>query len=238
MEITLQDLPILTLLERVRKAIIRSLLGVALLAVVGWFLTEPAIQLIVGLYEGLEGLVYVNVAENFLTRLKLAVVLGFVFAAPWILWQLYTLFSPWIGPGERRLTLRLLVLAVLLFYGGLAFAFFAVLPLALRFFLSFGGTEVEPLIRLQSMVNFVITFTLPFALIFQLPVILYFLGRIGILTAEGLRRFRKYNVLVSFIVAAVLTPADVFSQLMMAIPVLVLYEVSILLVARAGRGRS
>src|SRR5690625_2496 len=162
MEITLQDLPLLNLLERVRKAIIRSLLGVALLSIVGWFFTEQAIHLILGMYDGLDGLVYVNVAENFLTRLKLAVVLGFVLSVPWLLWQMHTFFSPWVGQTERRLTLTLLTLAALLFYIGLAFALFGVLPLALHFFLSFGGGEVEPLIRLESMVSFATSFALPF----------------------------------------------------------------------------
>lgn len=238
MEITLQDLPLVTLLDRIRKAIIRSLLAVLVLSVVGWFLTDRTIALIMGMYDGIDELVYVNVAENFLTRLKLASILGFTLSMPWILWQVRSVVAPMIHETERRLSVVLIGLASILFYFGLFFAVYGVLPFALRFFLGFGGEEVEAMIRFESMISFSTSFAIPFALVFQLPVVLYFLGRLGLLTAASLRRFRKYSILVIFIVAAALTPADVFSQFMMAIPLMVLYEVSIFLVKFAERART
>lgn len=237
MEITLQDLPLVTLLDRLRKAIISSLLGVLIMAVVGWFFTDAAITLILSMYEGIDELVYVNVAENFLTRLKLAGILGLIVAMPWILWQVRSVLAPMIGESEKRMSVVLILVASLLFYVGLGFAVFGVLPFALRFFLGFGGEEVEALIRFESMVSFTTSFAIPFALVFQLPVILFFFGRLGFLTASVLRRFRKYSILVIFIVAAVVTPADIVSQFMMAVPLMVLYEVSIVLVGLAERAR-
>lgn len=237
MEITLHDLPLLTLLDRIRKAIIRSTLVVLLLAVAAWFVTDPIIALVLGLYDGVDELIYVHVAESFLTKLKLAAITGLVAGMPWILWQARSVVLPLIPESQRRSSVLLLLFAAALFYSGLLFALFGVLPLALRFFISFGGDQVEAMIRLGSLVSFVTSFSLPFAIIFQLPVVLYFLGTIGVITAESLSRFRKYGILIIFVVAAILTPADVLSQVMMAIPLMILYEVSIVLVRMAGRRR-
>lgn len=238
MEITLRDLPWVTFLERLRKAIIRGAAGVLLLACAGWFVTEPVIGLMLSMHQAIDRLVYINVAETLFTRLKLAVALGFVAAVPWLLWQLRAVILPLVDPAHRRLTLLLVAAASLLFYGGLAFAFFVLLPVALRFFLSFTGDPVEPLLRVESVVGFAISFSLPFAVIFQLPVVLFLLGRMGLVTAQGLRRYRKYAVLAIFAVAAVLTPADVFSQFAMAVPLWVLYEVSIALIGAARSRRA
>lgn len=237
MEITLQDLPLLTLLDRIRKAIIRSVLVVALLAVGAWFVTDSIIEGVLGLYDGVDELIYVHVAESFLTKLKLAGIIGLIVGMPWILWQVRSIVAPLIPTSQRRSSIYLVVFAATLFYTGLFFALYGVLPLALRFFLSFSGDHVEPMIRLESLVSFVASFSLPFGLIFQMPVVLYFLSRIGVITADGLSRFRKYSILIIFVVAAALTPADVFSQFMMAIPLMILYEISIVLVRMAGRSR-
>lgn len=235
MDITLSDLPLVTFLERLRRAIFLSLLGVLLLTCVAWFFTDRAIELILSMVEGIDQLIYVNIVESLFTRLKLAVAMGFVAAMPWILWQLRLTLVPLMKPTDKGPSLLMLFLAVLLFYGGLAFAFTSILPLALRFFLGFGGELVEPMIRFESIVGFAITFALPFALIFQMPVVLFVFGRMGILTADKLRRFRKYGILIIFIVAAVLTPADAFSQIAMAIPLMILYELSIVLIRLAER---
>lgn len=235
MEISLRDLPLLTFLDRVRKAIIRSALVVAALAAAAWFVTDRILELLLGLYDGVEALVYVHVAESFMTRLKLAAITGVVAGMPWILWQVYSVVAPLVPKSLRRSGVGLLCSAALLFYAGLLFALYGVLPLALRFFLSFGGDYVEPMIRIDGLVGFAVSFALPFGIIFQLPVVVYFLGRMGLVSAEGLRRYRKYSIFVIFVVAAILTPADVFSQFMMAIPLMVLYELSIILVRTAER---
>lgn len=235
MEITLSDLPLVTFLERLRRALLLSIGVFAVSTLLCWFVTEPAIAFLFSMYSGVEELVYTHVAESFFVRLKLAAAMGFAVSVPWLLWQGGSVLTPFLRNTGRSFRLISIVFASVLFYVGLAFALLAVLPLALRFFLSFGGETVEPLIRLDSMVSFTISFSIPFALLFQLPVVVYFLARIGLLRAESLRKHWKYSVLVIFIVSAILTPADVFSQTMMAVPLLVLYEVSIVLARMANR---
>lgn len=235
MEVTLDDLPLLGTLERLRRRIIASLVCGVLLSVAGWFVTRDVMEFLVSQQVGLGELVFLSPSEAFFTRLKLAAALGFVAAVPFIGWQIRAAFIPVMSERERRLSLWLFPGALLLFYGGIAFAVMAVLPIALRFLLGFGGDQIEPMIRVASFIGFVITFSIPFAIVFQMPVVVFFLARMGILTPTTLRRSRRVSIFVIFVIATLLTPADIFSQLLMAGPMFVLYEVSILLAGLATR---
>jgi len=132
--------------------------------------------------------------------------------------------------------LVLIPLSFVLFLLGAGFSYFVMLPFALGFLLGFGGPLMEPMLSVSPYVNFILLMVLPLGLIFQLPIVMVFLTRIGIVDPVHLARNRKYAVFAIFVIAAVLTPADVFSQLLMAGPLLVLYELS-LLVGRLARRR-
>lgn len=235
MAITLKDLPWVNTLERLRTRIIYSAIIWLLFTLAAWLVTRPVMEYLVSMPGGPGELVFTTPPEAFTSRLKLAAVLGGAVSVPFVLWQLRAAFIPLLKPPDQRLSLWFILFASLLFYAGLAFAVFAVMPVALRFLLGFAGTELQPLIRAASYIQFVIFFCLPFAVVFQMPVIVFFLARIGILTAEAMRRSRRVAIFVIAVVAAILTPADVFSMILMAIPMLVLYELSILLAQWASR---
>lgn len=216
-------------LEYLRLRIIRAALAYLAASVVGWFLTPWVLQRLISTETGLAGLVFLSPSEAFFSRMKLAFALGLVIGLPFILYQIWALFVPAMTKRQKWVSLVLLPGAYGLFLGGILFAMFAVLPLALRFFLSFGGEGLQQEISVANYVSFVISFVLPFGAIFELPVIVVFLARIGVLRQSTLTKNRKYAIFLIFVVSAVLTPADVFSMFMMAVPILVLYEVSVVL---------
>lgn len=238
MVITLKDLPWVTTLESLRKRLIYSFLIIVSFSIAAWFVTRPVMEYLVTMSGGPGELVFTTPPEAFTARLKLAVALGASLSVPLVLWQLRIAFLPLMRSQDQRLSLWFLIFASLLFYAGISFAVFAVMPIALRFLLGFAGTELQPLIRAASYFQFVIFFSLPFALVFQMPVVVFFLARIRVLTAEAMRSSRRIAVFVIAIVSAVLTPADLFSMILMAIPMLILYEMSILLAQWANRAGS
>lgn len=236
MIVTFKDLPWVTTLERLRRRLIGILFVEVALAVVAWFFTPHVLEYLVHMPGAPETVIFAATAEAFVTRVKLAFALALVASYPFLLWQVRAVFVPLLSPAERRASLIVLPFSALLFYGGVAFALFLVLPLALQFLMSFAGEELEPAIRVANHVGFVIMFVVPFALVFQMPVVIVFLARLGVLTAAWLRRVRRIAIFVIALISAVLTPADVFSMVLMAIPMLLLYELSIVLAARANPG--
>lgn len=178
-------------------------------------------------------------AEAMLTHLRLAVYLGAVLAAPVGLYQAVAFVLPALTPDERRLLFAVLPLTLLLFLAGVAFGFAVVMPVMLRFLLSFATGPIRPLITAADYLTFVASVTVPFGLTFELPAVVLLLARLGAVTAEGLRRARRYAVVAVLVLAGVLSPPDVVSQLLLAAPMLVLYEASAWLAGwmerRAGR---
>lgn len=203
-----------------------------LASIAGFFIAPYTVQhLIVG-ESGLTGLVFLSPAEAFFSRVKLALAIGVLIGLPFILYQGWALVAPAFDRAQKRLSLVLLPVAYFLFLGGVLFAYAGVLPFALRFFLSFGGETLQQEISIGNYVSFIISFLLPFGIIFQMPVVITLLTRLGILRPDSMAKNRKYVVFGAFIVATLLTPADLFSQFMMAIPLIILFEIS-LIVGRA-----
>ncbi|HEY8450599.1 MAG TPA: twin-arginine translocase subunit TatC [Bacillota bacterium] len=172
-------------------------------------------------------LVTLSPAEAFLTSLRLAAYVGTAAVSPLALYQAIAFVVPGLEPHERRLLLTVVPFAAVLFVGGVAFGYLLVLPLAWRFLLGFAPANITPMISLGRYLSFVAGLTLPFGVVFELPVVVFLLARLGIVSAAFLRAQRKYALLLILVVAAVLTPPDVISQLLMAAPLYVLYEVSI-----------
>lgn len=216
-------------LDYLRLRALRALIAYALASVVGYLFTPELMEYFVGEGAALQGLVFLSPGEAFFARIKLALAMGLLIGLPFILYQLWALFVPAMNRRQKWITLLLLPGAYLLFLAGVLFALFGVLPLALRFFLSFGGESLQQEISVGNYVSFIISFVLPFGVIFELPVIILFLARLGVLDGGWLRRNRKYAVFAIFVVAGALTPADALSQIMMAVPLLILYEVSVVL---------
>jgi sec-independent protein translocase protein TatC len=151
-------------------------------------------------------------------------------AMPVILWQVWAFVAPGLHKHERRFAGPFVIFGSLLFLAGGAFALLVVIPFALQFLLNFGKEQgIQPMISVSSHVDFIIKFTLAFGAVFELPLILTMLSKMGIVTPKFLAKNRKYAVLINFIIAAVLTPTpDIFNQSLMAGPLCLLYEIGII----------
>lgn len=225
-------------LQELRKALIISVIAIIIAAIVSFCYNEEILAIIVLPLTSLnEGLVVTGVTEAFFVKLKLAFFAGFVFASPIVLWAFWRFFKPALYPHERKYIYILLPVSIILFVGGVLFAYFGVLQLILKFLIYIAGESLDTMFKVDQYVSFVIAFTLPFGLVFELPVIVFFLTKIGIIKHEMLAKNRKYALLIIVVLAAALTPGpDPISQIMMAVPVYTLYEVSIL-VSKFARPR-
>ncbi|MDR2161919.1 MAG: twin-arginine translocase subunit TatC [Desulfovibrio sp.] len=180
-------------------------------------------------------LIYTSVPEAFFTYMKTAFLAGLFAASPLIFYQIWAFVAPGLYREEKAFLLPLAAVSAICFLGGGAFCFFLVFPLAFELFMSYTTDTVQAMPTLHEYLSFVLHLLVPFGLVFEMPLVSFFLSRLGLISALGMRRIRRYAVLIIFIVAAVLTPPDVFSQLLMAGPMLLLYEVSILIAALFGR---
>ena len=181
-------------------------------------------------------LVFTAPAEALWVQLKVGLILGIFLAAPAILWQVWAFISPGLHAHEKKYAVPFVVIGSLLFVGGGAFSLFVVTPFAIQFLLSYARPGLVPMITLQNYVDFLLKFTVAFGAVFELPLALTILARLGVVNARMLAKNRKYAVLGAFVAAALLTPTpDAFNQALMAGPLVLLYEVGIVCARIFGR---
>jgi len=175
-------------------------------------------------------LVFLAPAEAFWMHMKVSFVASFIFALPIIFYQIWKFISPGLLANEKKYLIPFLVSSTVLFLAGSLFCFVIVLPFAMTFLLGYKTGTLTPMISVGSYIDFCLKFILAFGAIFELPLVIIFLTKFGIVSPRSLAKNRKYAILVSFIVAAVLTPTpDAFNQVLMAVPIIILYEIGILL---------
>ncbi len=174
-------------------------------------------------------------AETFITSIKMCFVGGFVIAFPWVFYQIWSFIRPGLYKEERRITRGVVFICSLLFLLGVLFGFFIIAPFAVNFLGSYTIPTVVNSPTLQSVINYMVMFTLPAGLIFELPIVVYFLARIGLVSAKDMRTYRRHSIIGILLLAAILTPPDVVTQFLIGIPLFILYEVSILVALRAER---
>ncbi len=163
-----------------------------------------------------------------MTSFKLSLIAGCILAFPWVMWQIWSFLAPGLHRKERKLFMGTFLGFIVMFAGGAAFCYFTVLPAGLSFLASYMQGTITQSWKQEDFATFIIQFLLAFGLIFQLPVVTFVLGRLGLLTPRGMWGFFKLALVIIFIVAALLTPGpDPVSQLMMAIPLCLLYIISI-----------
>lgn len=174
-------------------------------------------------------LVFLAPAEAFWMHMKVALVAAVMLTFPVILYQLWKFISPGLLPKEKKYIVPFIVFASFLFFAGIAFCFFIILPFAMGFLLTYKTESMTPMLSVGNYVDFCLKFILAFGAVFELPIVIVFLTRMGIVTPKTLAKNRKYAILIAFILAAVLTPTpDAFNQILMAVPIYVLYEAGIL----------
>lgn len=235
------QMPFTEHLEELRRRLIYSAIAVAVGFVACYFFKEKIFvwlmrPLLQALPEG-QGrtLIYTAPHEAFLTYLKVSFIGGVALAIPVILYQFWRFVAPGLYEQERHYLYPVVILSTVFFVGGASFGYFVVFPYGFEFFASFATDYIAPMISTKEFLSFSSRLLLAFGLIFELPLVSFFLAKMGILKASFLRRQRKYAIVVIFVIAALLTPPDVFTQTLMAGPLLILFESSVWIAHFFGR---
>lgn len=231
--------PFMSHLEELRRRLVICAISVGVGFVIAYFFAEELFQVLIfplkqNMEEGKQ-LIFTNLPEMFFAYLKTALVAGILASAPLLFYQLYMFVAPGLYRHERKLVIPFVIISTILFVGGSLFGYFIVFPFGFRFFLGFASDSIQALPSVKEYFSFAIKLLFAFGLVFELPVVAFFLGRMGILTPEFMRKKRKYAILSIFAMGAILTPPDVVTQCMMAGPLIILYEISILVVKTARK---
>jgi sec-independent protein translocase protein TatC len=173
-------------------------------------------------------LIYTGLTEAFFTYMKVAFFAALIITSPYILYQIWKFISPGLLPKEKKYVVPFVISSTFLFISGISFGYFVALPPAFEFFVSFNNKYLQAMLSFKDYLSLFVTFLLGFGVSFELPVFIFFLTKLRIVNAKMLSKQRRYAILVIFIVAAILTPSpDALSQILMAIPLMFLYEISI-----------
>ena len=233
-------MPFMEHLGELRVRIMRSLIAL----LVGLAIAFPFSQRVVDwlarpIQKSGNTLVFLAVTEAFWVQMKVALFLGLFIAAPAILWQVWRFVEPGLHRHEKKYAIPFVVLGSLLFVGGGAFSLLVVTPNAVAFLLSYSRPGLQPMISIGNYIDFLLKFTLAFGAVFEVPLAMTLVSRMGLVSPKAFAQNRKYAILGAFIAAAILTPTpDVVNQSLMAGPIIVLYEIGILAARLFGRARA
>lgn len=230
-------------LDELRSRIIYSIIAVVFCFCVCWFFKAQILQIIkrphiiamegFGLSPALQVISY---QEGFYAYIKLCFIAAIFFAYPMIMYQLWRFVSPGLYKKERDCLILFIAISFVAFITGISFGYFFLVPIGLRFLIGILGTGIAPIITIGQYVSFVVLLTIALGMVFQLPLIMYLLIRVGLVSAERFISWRKYAVLLAFIISAVITPPDPFTQTMAAVPMIALYEIGILISRPTRKG--
>jgi sec-independent protein translocase protein TatC len=218
-------------LQELRTRLIRSIIGILIASIVSYvfwrdiwnFLTIPLKKLDVQLIN-------TTPVEAFITSIKVAIISGIVFSSPWILWNFWKFVAPGLFKNEKTLLFPTLFFSVALFLTGAGFCYYAVLPYGLSFLANYAvGEEIAANWRQGDYATFIMRVLLAFGITFELPIVSLVLSKLGIIDAKMLWSFSRYALIVIFILAALLTPPDPVTQILLAIPLFLIYVISILI---------
>lgn len=185
-------------------------------------------------------LINTGLAEQFIIHMKTALCVGVLCASPYILYQLFRFVSPALYVNERKYVVRVVAGGYVMFLSGVLLSYFLIFPLTFRFLGTYQVSgEVENMIALQSYISTLMTMSLAIGLVFEMPILSWLFAKMGFLSADYMRKYRKHAIVVILVVAAIITPtSDVFTLSLVALPMWVLYEISILIVNRTNTGRN
>ncbi len=232
----------MTLMEHLgelRTRLVRSFIAIGLAFIVCYTFAEQLFAelckpLINALPEGSK-LIFTALPEAFFVYVQVGLLAALFVASPFIFYQIWSFVAPGLYEDEKKYMIPMAVISAGFFIAGASFCFFMVFPYAFTFFVGFASEDIAAMPSLSEYLGFSMKLLIAFGLIFEMPLFTFFLARLGIVTAELMRKARKYAILCSFIIAAILTPPDVISQLLMAFPMMLLYEMSIGVAMLFGR---
>jgi sec-independent protein translocase protein TatC len=219
-------------LDELRSRIIRVGIAFFGVAIVAWFFRERIFDwLLAPAGDALQGKLNVTgVTEQLFTDMKLALYVGFLLTIPVLLYQVWAFVAPAVGDMGRAFTYTIISMASALFIAGVAFGYFIVLPIGTQFLLGWDTERFDPIITAQSYLPFVTRFLLAFGIVFELPAATYVAAKLELVDAPLLKRYRKHAIILNTVLAAALTPGqDPYSMVLMAVPMIAMYEVSILI---------
>lgn len=226
---------LLELRSRLIKAGIGVLVGLAIALPLGPRLFDFLIAPAEGKLRGGE-FISKKLYEAFMTDLKVGFFGALVLAMPIIAWQAWGFVAPGLYKRERKMVVPFVVIATALFLGGIAACYYGILPYAIDFFAKYNEKRgFTSLLTVSDYLSFIIRFLIAFGAVFETPLVIFFLARMGLVTAKGLRKFRRYAIVLGFVMAAVITPPDPGSQVAVALPFILLYEVGIITAAIWGK---
>jgi sec-independent protein translocase protein TatC len=233
--------PFMKHLEELRKRLVSSAIAVGACFVVCYIFAERLFAILVSplkaqMVEG-DKLIFTNLPEMFLTYLKTAFIAAILLASPFIFYQIWMFVAPGLYQKEKKYLFPFVFFSTILFVGGSLFGYFVVFPFGFKFFLGFATDYIQALPSVKQYFSFAVKLLFAFGVVFELPVVIFFLTKIGIVTTAQLQKKRKYAILMTFVLAAILTPPDVITQCMMAGPLIILYELGILISRIAGSKR-
>lgn len=215
-------------LSELRKRIIISIVAILVGFCGAYYYVDEILAVIVA---PAGTLYYMRPTEAFFTYMKVAFVAGIILASPIWLYEIWSFVIPALTTKEKRITNWFLPLSIFLFIVGILFSYFLVLPVAIKFFIGFATDELQPLFSIGQYLDFVIAFVLPFGFIFELPIAMIILAKFNLISSKFLKTKRKFFIFIAFIVGGAISPTpDAFSQTMIALPMILLYEISLLLV--------
>ena len=237
------EAPFVSHLVELRDRLIRALIAVGIAFGVLALYPGPAglydllaQPLVANLPEGTR-LIATNVISPVLVPLKITLMGAFLVALPYVLYQVWAFVAPGLYSHEKRLVLPLVISSTVLFVIGVAFCYFIVIPGLSKFIQAFAPTAITAAPDIEQYFGFVLTLFLVFGIAFEVPIAVIVLVRIGVVSIEKLRQWRGYFIVASFVIAAVVTPPDVISQLALAIPMCILYEIGIIAAQMMGKRR-
>ncbi len=216
-------------LEELRRRIISSLVAIVLLGGAAYFFRTRLLNFLISASRE-DSLIYLHPTEAFLTYLKLSVITGLILSTPWLLYQFWKFLLPALLEEEEKWFKLGFFLGGLLFYLGIGLAITVGIPYTVRFLSGVGGETVVSNFSVRNYITFASLLSFTSGLVFEIPLLIYIVVRLGFVKPETLRKNRKYIIVGAFTVAAFITPTDLFSQAFMAIPLILLYEVSLLVV--------
>jgi sec-independent protein translocase protein TatC len=225
--------PFVQHLVELRDRLIKAAVAVAVAAVVLVVYPGPAelydllaAPLVASLPKGAT-MIATSVISPFLVPLKIMMVAAFLLALPFVLWQVWAFVAPGLYSHEKRLVLPLVVSSTVLFFVGVSFCYFFVFGQVFKFIQSFAPKSITAAPDIEAYLDFVLSMFIAFGMAFEVPIVVIVLARIGLVSIEKLKAFRSYFIVLAFVIAAIITPPDVVSQLSLAIPMCLLYEIGI-----------
>ncbi len=239
-----KPLPMRSHLLELRRRMTYAAISVAATTAIAFVFHQQILRLLMGPAKQFEetpigGPVFTNLAELISIAFKASLLFGIFVSLPFVLYQIAMFVSPGLNRKERIYLYSLMPVSLLAFVSGATFGYFVLFPPMVDFLLNFGNDIAVPMISISNYINLMITLLFWMGIIFELPVVIFFLAKIGVVSSSFLGRHRRYAIVVAFILGAVITPTfDPVNQTLVAAPIIVLYEISVWLAKLAGRGRN